>query len=120
MKEHKSTHERFWDKVNQGENGCWVRAAYIDNKGYGTFRDGKMTLAHRYAYIELRGPIPGDLELDHLCRNSRCVNPAHLEPVTHRMNILRGIGMCAINAKKTSCSYGHSFTPENTGIDNLA
>lgn len=71
-------------------------------------------MAHRAVYEHLRGPIPVGLELDHLCRNTRCVNPAHLEPVTHRENALRGVGVSAINAAKTHCKYGHDLTnPDN-------
>lgn len=61
-----------------------------------------------------RGSIPKGLTLDHLCRNRACVNPVHLEPVTNRVNILRGIGITAQNARKTHCKHGHPFTVENT------
>jgi hypothetical protein len=56
-------------------------------------------MAHRFAYELLVGPIPEDLELDHLCRVRHCVNPAHLEPVTHLENILRGMRAAAQQAK---------------------
>jgi len=86
------------------------------NTGYGVFgyKFGKKVLVHRFAYERLIGPIPGGLQLDHLCRNRACVNPAHLEPVTQRENLLRGEGFAAINARKTHCPRGHEYTPENT------
>jgi hypothetical protein len=72
-------------------------------------------MAHRWAYHHLVAPVSADLEIDHLCRNRGCVNPAHLEPVTSRENKLRGYGAAAKNARKTECKRGHPFTPENTG-----
>jgi HNH endonuclease len=66
-------------------------------------------------YRLLVGPVPEGLELDHLCRNRACVNPAHLEPVSHRENVLRGASFAAINAVKTHCIHdGHPFDDVNT------
>jgi hypothetical protein len=56
------------------------------------------------------------MHLDHLCRNTRCVNPDHLEPVTLAENVLRGVSSPAMNARKTHCDSGHEFTPANTYI----
>jgi hypothetical protein len=64
----------------------------------------------------LVGPVPDGLELDHLCRNPGCVNPDHLEPVTHKENMLRGFNPSATNARKTHCHKGHFFDAENTYI----
>lgn len=69
---------------------------------------------HRVVYEALVGPIPDGMVIDHLCRQPSCVNPAHLEPVTRRENVLRGLTLPAANARKTHCKHGHEFTPENT------
>lgn len=96
--------------------GCWLWQGAIDAKGYGRVYDTPQTsrLAHRIMYVERRGPVPDGLTLDHLCRVTHCVNPDHLEPVTHRENCLRGVGPIPENAAKTHCVHGHEFTPENT------
>jgi hypothetical protein len=107
---------RFLSKVQLTESGCWEFRGSPDN-GYGRFWSaGRTLLAHRYAWELLVGPIPEDLQLDHLCRNRLCVSPAHLEPVTIRENVLRGVGVTAENAVKTHCTHGHEFTPENTQV----
>lgn len=105
---------RFWSKVEK-TNNCWVWKGYKTNDDYGRFMiNGKIIYAHRFAYELLRGNIPQGLILDHLCRNPACVNPSHLEIVTHKQNILRGVGLCAQNAKKTHCPQGHEYNEENT------
>jgi len=73
-------------------------------------------LAHRFAYELLVGPIPDGLHTDHLCRNHSCVRPDHLEPVTCAVNVQRGIGPAALNAKKAHCMHGHPFDGPNTMI----
>jgi len=110
----KKTIERFWNKVRKTDQ-CWNWIASVDGKGYGQFNlSRKMVSVHRISYILAKGSIPKELELDHLCRNKICVNPNHLETVTHRENLLRGKSPSALNAKKTHCIRGHEFTPENT------
>lgn len=76
--------ERFWNKVQKGGDGeCWMWYGALMSTGYGTFGVAHNNqLAHRVAYELTIGPIADGLTLDHLCRNRRCVNPAHLEPVT--------------------------------------
>ena len=77
----------------------------------------KPFLAHRLSFEWLVGPIPDGLQIDHLCRNRNCVNPAHLEPVTNRENGLRGTGISAINSKKTHCPQGHPLSEDNLFIN---
>lgn len=112
--------ERFWSKVERGrKRECWPWIGGSTRDGYGQFHPFRLrgkVQAHRYAYELLVGPVPSDLTLDHLCRNRACCNPAHLEPVTHRVNILRGTGASARNLRKTHCAQGHEYTEENTYI----
>lgn len=118
LREPPSAEERFWTFVSKGE-GCWEWTGHIiPTTGYGQWsyggRPSKKSLAHRYSYQIMRGEIPARLQLDHLCRNRRCVNPDHLEAVTQRVNILRGNGASARNARKTHCIRGHAFDAANT------
>lgn len=85
-----SVEDRFWPKVDKTSSpkGCWLWTAGRCQKGYGTFRNGKMQKAHRYSYELLVGPIPPELPfLDHMCYNTSCVNPDHLRPVTNQQNL---------------------------------
>lgn len=93
---------------------CWIWIAGKSGN-YGVIkRDGKCLKAHVYFYRQFKTEIPKGLVLDHLCRNTLCVNPDHLEPVTQDENMRRGYGYSAINARKTSCSRGHEYSEENT------
>ena len=97
---------------------CWLWTAGVSVYGYGDFWNGsKRVRAHRFAYEHLIGPIPDGLDLDHLCRTRSCVNPGHLEAVTHRVNVLRGEGPTARHARKTHCNQGHPFDSVNTYIE---
>jgi DNA-binding XRE family transcriptional regulator len=81
---------RLFTKIQFSRNGCWLWTGTDDGNGYGLLSVyDKLARAHRAVYQELVGPIPEGLELDHLCRNPSCVNPAHLEPVTAQENIRR-------------------------------
>lgn len=96
--------------------GCWLWTGDMNNTGYGLVRRWKdpIVMAHRQSYEEHIGPIPEGFQIDHLCRVRTCVNPAHLEPVTGRINRLRGTSPMALNAQKTHCVRGHEFTVANT------
>ncbi len=110
--------QRFLSKIRK-LNNCWVWQGTKSKNGYGLFRlYNKNILAHRLSYELFVGEIPKNLQTDHLCRNRLCVNTNHLEPVSCKENVLRGIGLASINKQKTHCSQGHEFTPENTYIDN--
>lgn len=108
--------ERLMEKVSKDtESDCWNWTGCVDRDGYGQVRSDApgwpMVKAHRASYQLHCGPIPDGLVLDHLCRNRRCVNPNHLEPVTNRENMLRATALI------THCVKGHEYTPENTGRD---
>ena len=115
---------RFWAKVNHYGpiprrcpklGRCWIWMAALHSNGYGLFwKDGKHVRAHLIAYELLCGPVPKGCEPDHLCRRRRCINPAHIEFVTHKENVLRGNGVCALNARKRRCPRGHRYTEANT------
>lgn len=109
----------FWSKIRKpdGESGCWEYAGCLNASGYGALLRrnilGKKKvpmLAHRYAYTFLVGPIPDDLEIDHLCRNRKCCNPKHLETVTSRQNTLRGVLGKGVRG---CCTKGHPRNRHN-------
>ena len=90
---------------------CWEWQGTIDRDGYGIASAGRNRLrAHRFTYATVNGPIPDDLVIDHLCRNRKCCNPAHLEPVTNRENARRGLK----GVLQTHCKHGHPFDERNT------
>lgn len=98
--------ERFWDRVQVQPNGCWN---YTDTKSarYSRFKEsGKNRVqGHNFSFIVNKGQIPLGLQLDHLCKNKKCVNPDHLEPVTSQENIKR--------SKKDVCPKGHPLSGDN-------
>lgn len=95
--------------------GCHNWSGSLDEKGYGQLgRGGRAMKAHRWYWIQRHGEIPEGLQLDHLCRNRRCVNPDHLEPVTNRENQLRGMAPTIVAHRENRCLRGHELTPENT------
>lgn len=90
-------------------SGCWLWIGPLTPNGYGKFwMHGADHAAHRVAYLRWRGPILPGLEIDHRCRVTMCVNPAHLDLVTHAENQRRWI------AAKTHCKRGHPFDEKNT------
>ena len=112
--------ERFYKYLMPEPNsGCWLWIGAVQPRrhgGYGVFQSfggRKTNSAHLFAYRLLRGEIRVGLELDHLCRNTQCVNPDHLEAVPRRVNLLRGNTLVAINAGKTHCPKGHAYDGDN-------
>ena len=105
--------ERFISKIDVSDGrvtSCWLWKESTNGVGYGMFRVNKIkVLSHRYSYELFIGKIPKGLVIDHLCRNVLCVNPTHLEAITQKENIRRGVG----NGSQTHCKRGHEFTKDN-------
>ena len=105
--------------------GCWNWTAGLNSKGYGYLwvppvkgkpspKRGHTLQAYKLAYVWKYGPVPEGMELDHECRNTRCVNPDHVKPKTRRQNQLNSDKTFpAINAAKTRCPRGHPYTGTN-------
>jgi len=124
MPAHRPVIERLNEKYAiDEETGCWLWTACLDKCGYGKFNmklpDGrKETLAHRALYFLFKGKIPVDKEIDHLCKTRNCVNPEHLEAVTHEVNILRGdYTSNHRNGRKMYCKRGHELKGSNVLIN---
>ena len=107
--------QRFWDKVRLNPfNGCWRWNASLTSGGYGQFTfNGRHYVAHRLAYEAAHGLIDDGVVLDHRCCARECVNPAHLEPVTHGENSRRGLTGKRTNVDKTHCPQGHPYDGDN-------
>lgn len=112
----------FWLQVDKnGPNGCWIWKGKLNKAGYGQFKcmDFTTRFTHRIAYALYHGELPPwsnkppRVEIDHLCRVVACLNPDHLEAVTHTENLRRGKTVNARFAKQTHCKRGHEFTPDN-------
>jgi hypothetical protein len=101
---------RLQSKIRKTKD-CWLWTASRDTTGYGQFPiKGKPRKgAHKVVYELLKGEVPKGLTLDHLCKIRHCVNPDHMEIVTWSVNILRGNGPPAQNARKAKCKRGHLF-----------
>lgn len=97
-------------KVNE-YTSCWEWQGRRTRDGYGSIKyDGSMRGAHRVAWITWRGD-PGDMQVDHTCRNRSCCNPNHLRLMTKAQNLATRVW-----PPKTHCSQGHEYTEENTSV----
>lgn len=109
--------QRYWQSITFQTDGCWQWSGCIGRNGYGKLgHRGRTLLAHRLSYRIHVGSIPDGLELDHLCRNRWCVNPDHLEAVTHSVNVQRGNGPESArrrSANATHCRNGHQITADS-------
>lgn len=112
--------DKLLGRIEQSPTGCWLYTGGIGDHGYGRFylpreqERQRLLWAHAVAYALFIGAIPAGRQLDHLCWVRHCVNPTHLEPVTQRVNLLRGVGFAGINARKQACPYGHPYDDANT------
>lgn len=106
---------RFWRKVSPAPaDACWIWWGASNKRGYGNVgRNHRTYLAHRVAYEITVGPVPAGMDLDHLCRTTGCVNPAHLEPVTFLVNMRRRYSL-EPDERSTHCIASHELTPSNT------
>ncbi len=95
--------------IPEPNSGCWLWLGQRDTHGYGkvVLKRGSRIQAHRFIYEFYNGIVDSNLVVDHICRNTSCVNPEHLEPVLHRTNILRGFNPAADNHKRLTCIHGH-------------
>lgn len=90
---------------------CWQWLLSINNYGYGHSVWHRTHIgSHRLSYFAHTGAIPIGMDIDHLCRNRACCNPKHLEPVTRKINLLRGETIPAANSKKAKCPAGHLYS----------
>lgn len=107
--------KRWSSKVEKSDSGCWAWIGATTRNGYGqVYLKYEHILAHRLTWVaHHKRDVPEGLTLDHLCRNRACVNPAHLEPVPFRTNLLRGVSPVAVNARATHCKHGHELSPDN-------
>lgn len=116
MRTLRTIREKLLSKIEINALGCWIWTGAVFKKKHGNYSqlklDGKGCRGHRLSYVEFVGQIPEGTELDHLCRNTLCINPKHLEPVTHTENMRRRIDL-----NPSHCPHGHVYVPENVYLN---
>lgn len=99
------------NNVIKTESGCWIWLGALSTGGYGRVSiDGIVQQAHRVSYELFVGEIPNGHELHHTCNERSCINPQHLQPLTHKQHAR------VVTDAITHCRWGHEYTPENTYI----
>lgn len=107
----------FARAMPEPNTGCFLYVSPLTSSGYGKIGyQRRYYQAHRIALESMVGPLPIDVVVDHKCRVPSCVNPAHLEPVSPRENVMRGLSLVAANARKTHCNGGHPLDGRNLYI----
>ena len=103
--------DRFKTKYVVNSKGCWVWQDRLDKDGYGDFYlRGANRRAHRVAYYSVNGEIEKGNVVNHVCRNTSCVNPQHLQSTTAKENSMKdSSGLGYINSQKTTCPKGHTY-----------
>jgi len=110
--------KRILPKILVLKMGCWEWQGRKVKGGYGNINVNKKRIGiHRILYKYYYDKLDSRLEIDHLCRNTSCCNPLHLEQVTHKENVLRGFSLNAINARKTHCKRGHPLSGDDIRIE---
>lgn len=121
MRKKQNLTKRLKSKIHINDNGCWCWTGAVFSKVNGKYAQIRMTsnekksclrYAHRVSYEHFVGPVPEGKELDHLCRNTLCINPQHLEPVTHKENMLR-----RVDINKKYCKHGHKMEDDNVYLN---
>jgi hypothetical protein len=125
------TVDRFKAKVEVDNDGCHLWTGCLDKNGYGFFNMGRpkrLRRAHRISYLLFVGPVPAGYDVEHRChtddetcdgtdcKRRRCVNPEHLEALTHSDNVLRGRSFSAREAQQTHCLRNHPLSGPGSDV----
>jgi len=116
----RNTHLKLATKIQylgSDPSACWEWPGADNGTGYcQVWFEDRARYVHRLSYEMFRGPIPAGLEIDHLCRNRRCVNPEHLEAVPRSVNVTRAMPFrrrAGLSGRKTHCPAGHPYAGDN-------